>query len=150
MAQDPELSKIYMEQADQVYAEAKDAIEIAKDIYIQAAEADTMNVRANYMAGVLYLETVNRDYSTKYFERVKRLDPRYRFNIDYLLGRGYQYGLEFEKALKYFWPIKIDLLLIEVIEDKIKLQFMKSMIELKNAKMPKKLSGCLLPILSKM
>ena len=50
--------------------------EIAKDIYIQAAEADTMNVRANYMAGVLYLETVNRDYSTKYFERVKRLDPK--------------------------------------------------------------------------
>ena len=101
-AQDPELSKIYMEQADQVYAEAKDAIEIAKDIYIQAAEADTMNVRANYMAGVLYLETVNRDYSTKYFERVKRLDPKYRFNINYLLGRGYQYGLEFETALKYF------------------------------------------------
>lgn len=106
MAQDPELSKIYMEQADQVYAEAKDAIEIAKDIYIQAAQADTMNVRANYMAGVLYLETVNRDYSTKYFERVKRLDPRYRFNIDYLLGRGYQYGLEFEKALKYFLAYK--------------------------------------------
>lgn len=106
MAQDPELSKIYMEQADQVYAEAKDAIEIAKDIYIQAAEADTMNVRANYMAGILYLETVNRDYSTKYFERVKRLDPKYRFNIDYLLGRGYQYGLEFEKALDYFLAYK--------------------------------------------
>jgi len=101
-AQDPELAKIYLEQADQVYAEAKDAIEIAKDIYIQAAEADTMNVRANYMAGMLYLETVNRDYSTQYFERVKRLDPKYRFNIDYLLGRGYQYGLEFEKALEYF------------------------------------------------
>ena len=106
IAQDPELAKIYLEQADQVYAEAKDAIEIAKDIYIQAAEADTMNVRANYMAGVLYLETVNRDYSTKYFERVKRLDPKYRFNIDYLLGRGYQYGLEFEKALKYFLAYK--------------------------------------------
>lgn len=101
-AQDPELAKIYLDQADQVYAEAKDAIEIAKDIYIQAAEADTMNIRANYMAGRLYLETVNRDYSTKYFERVKRLDPKYRFNIDYLLGRGYQYGLEFEKALEYF------------------------------------------------
>ena len=106
MAQDPELSKIYMDQADQVYAEAKDAIEIAKDIYIQASEADTMNVRANYMAGILYLETVNRDYSTKYFERVKRLDPNYRFNINYLLGRGYQYGLEFEKALDYFLAYK--------------------------------------------
>ncbi|WP_176223677.1 OmpA family protein [Marivirga sericea] len=91
-----------MEQADQVYAEAKDAIEIAKDIYVQSAEADTMNIRANYMAGKLYLETVNRDYSTKYFERVKRLDPKYRFNIDYLLGRGYQYGLEFEKAIMHF------------------------------------------------
>jgi flagellar motor protein MotB len=110
VAQDPELSKIYMEQADQVYAEAKDAIEIAKDIYIQAAEADTMNIRANYMAGKLYLETVNRDYSTKYFERVKRLDPKYRFNIDYLLGRGYQYGLEFEKALEFFNAYKKRLL----------------------------------------
>lgn len=101
-AQDSELAKIYLEQADIVYAEAKDAIEIAKDIYIQAAEADTMNVRANYMAGGLYLETVNRDYSTKYFERVKRLDPKFRFNIDYLLGRGYQYGLEFDVALEHF------------------------------------------------
>ncbi|HET8859206.1 OmpA family protein [Marivirga sp.] len=110
IAQDPELAKIYLEQADQVYAEAKDAIEIAKDIYIQASEADTMNVRANYMAGVLYLETVNRDYSTKYFERVKRLDPRFRFNIDYLLGRGYQYGLEFDKALQYFNAYKEHLL----------------------------------------
>jgi outer membrane protein OmpA-like peptidoglycan-associated protein len=102
VAQDPELANIYMDQADQVYAEAKDAIEIAKDIYVQAAEADTMNLRANYMAGKLYLETVNRDYSTKYFERIKRIDPKYRFNIDYLLGRGYQYGLEFEKALFHF------------------------------------------------
>ncbi|MGM0580394.1 MAG: OmpA family protein [Bacteroidota bacterium] len=110
MAQDPELAKIYLEQADQVYAEAKDAIEIAKDIYIQAAEADTMNVRANYMAGKLYLETVNRDYSTKYFERVKRLDPKYRFNINYLLGRGYQYGLEFDVALEYFEAYKKKLL----------------------------------------
>ncbi|GAB3343735.1 hypothetical protein GCM10027429_34740 [Marivirga atlantica] len=109
-SQDPELSKIYMEQADQVYAEAKDAIEIAKEIYVQAVEADTNNVRANFMAGRLYLETVNRDYSTKYFERVKRLNPRYKFNIDYLLGRGYQYGLEFEKALKYFQAYKKRLL----------------------------------------
>lgn len=99
-----------MEQADQVYAEAKDAIEIAKEIYVQAVEADTNNVRANFMAGRLYLETVNRDYSTKYFERVKRLNPRYKFNIDYLLGRGYQYGLEFEKALKYFQAYKKRLL----------------------------------------
>ena len=110
VAQDAELSKIYMEQADQVYAEAKDAIEIAKEIYIQAVEADTMNVRANYMAGRLYLETVNRDYSTQYFERVKRLDPKYRFNIDYLIGRGYQYGLDFELAVAYFEAYKKRLL----------------------------------------
>ncbi|MBK6264413.1 OmpA family protein [Marivirga sp. S37H4] len=110
LGQDPELSKIYMDQADQVYAEAKDAIEIAKEIYVQAVEADTNNVRANYMAGRLYLETVNRDYSTKYFERVDRLDPKYKFNIDYLIGRGYQYGLEFDVALKYFEAYKKRLL----------------------------------------
>ncbi len=109
-AQDAELAKIYLDQADQVYAEAKDAIEIAKEIYIQAAEADTNNIRANYMAGRLYLETVNRDYSATYFERVKRLDPKYKFNIDYLIGRGYQYGLEFETALKFFESYKKRLL----------------------------------------
>ncbi|GAA5041297.1 hypothetical protein GCM10011506_42860 [Marivirga lumbricoides] len=110
VGQNTELANIYLEQADQVYSEAKDAIEIAKEIYVQAAEADTMHVRANYMAGRLYLETVNRDYSTKYFERVKRLDPKYKFNIDYLLGRGYQYGLEFDIALKYFEAYKKRLL----------------------------------------
>lgn len=110
IAQNPELAKTYLDEADQVYREVKDAKEIAKEIYIQAAEADTNNVKANFMAGTLYLETVNKDYSVTYFERVKRLDPKYAFNIDYLLGRGYQYGLDFKKALGFFTQYKRHLL----------------------------------------
>lgn len=100
--QDPELSKTYMDLAEQIYEEARDAIEIAKENFILAAEADTTNLRANYMAGRLYLETVNRENSIKFLMRVYRQNPKYIFNILYLIGRGYQYGLEFEMALDYF------------------------------------------------
>lgn len=99
---DKELARTYLELAEQIYKEQGAAIEIAKENFIQAAELDPQNTRANFMAGKLYLETVNKDRASKYFLRVMEADPDYRFDLPYLVGRGYQYGMEFEEALKYY------------------------------------------------
>lgn len=96
------LSLEYMEQADQIYRQQKEAIEIAKELYIQAATLDTSNVKANWMAGKLYLETINKDRAVEYLLRVKRQKPSYRFDIDYQIGRAHHYGLDFDTAIEYY------------------------------------------------
>lgn len=101
-ATDKELAKTYLELGEQIYKEQGAAIEIAKENFIQAADLDPENVRANYMAGKLYLETVNKDRASKYFLRVLKEDPDYRFDLTYLVGSAYQYGMEFDNALKYY------------------------------------------------
>ncbi|TRX51862.1 OmpA family protein [Fulvivirga sp. M361] len=96
------ISQEYMEQADQIYRQQKEAIEIAKELYIQAANADVTNLKANWMAGKLYLETINKDAAVTYLLRVKEQKPNYRFDLDYYIGRAYHYGLDFDKALSYY------------------------------------------------
>lgn len=101
-----QLSEEYQQQASQIYAEQKEAIEIAKDLYVLAVEADTNNVQANWMAGTLFLETIPKDHSLPFFQRVKRLDPSFRFDIDYWIGLAHQHGLDFENALDHFESYK--------------------------------------------
>ena len=97
-----ELARQFLEQADEIYNNQREAILIARDLYVQAAENDPTNVRAHWMAGFLYIETINKDEALKYFEQVKALDPNYRFDIDYQIGLAYQYGFEFDKAVEHF------------------------------------------------
>ena len=105
--QDPkQLASEYLQQADLIYAEQKEAIEVAKELYMLAAEIDSTHLRANWMAGMLFLETINKDDALPYFLRVKQLKGNYRFDIDYYIGRAYHYGLDFENALKYYEAYK--------------------------------------------
>lgn len=97
-----ELASTYLELAEQIYQEQGAAIEIARDYFVQAADLDPENIRANFMAGKLYLETVNKDRSTRYLIRVFEQDPDYRYDIAYLIGRGYQLGMDFDNALTYY------------------------------------------------
>lgn len=98
-------SRQYLEIADQIMQETKVVIQ-ARDMYEQAANLDPNNLRANYMAGETYLQTINKEQSTKYLLRVYQQDPNYKFNILYSIGRGYQYGYEFEKAIEYYQKYK--------------------------------------------
>ena len=90
-----------VEIADEIYYVQK-APEIAKENYMQAAELDPENVKANFMAGLLHLETVNKDRATKYLLKVLELDPSYKFNLLYLIGNGYHYGYEFDRAIDFY------------------------------------------------
>ncbi len=96
------LANVYLEQADQIYKQQKEAIEIAKELYIQAADLDPTNLRANWMAGSLYMETINKDQALTYLLRIQEQKPNYRFDLLYHIGRAYHYGLDFDNALSYY------------------------------------------------
>ena len=98
---DKELAEEYINQAELIM-EATAAMVDARDLYVLAAEADPTNVKANWMAGDFHLRTIGKDRAVKYFLKVLELDPEYRFDIMYQIGRSYQYGMDFDNALAYY------------------------------------------------
>lgn len=106
--QDKEQSKLYMEQADLILAETK-AMDDARDLMVMAADMDTSNIKANFQAGHMHIETIGKDRASKYFLRIYRQDPDYRFDLEYWIGKSFQYGLEFDKALDYYGRYKAKL-----------------------------------------
>src|ERR1041384_2360253 len=90
--QDKEQSKAYLEQAQLMIDAGSIALEEIRDVMVQAAEFDTTNVQANFEAGHLFLETIGQDLAVKYFLRVRRQDPNYKYDLDYWIGRSYHYG----------------------------------------------------------
>jgi outer membrane protein OmpA-like peptidoglycan-associated protein/tetratricopeptide (TPR) repeat protein len=102
------LAKEYINQAELMMESAFPMVDV-RDIYVLASEADPSNIVANYRAGDFYLRTVGKNKAVKYFLKVLELDPEYRFDITYWIGRSYQYGMEFEKALAFYSQYKIKL-----------------------------------------
>lgn len=98
---DKELAAEYINQAELIM-EATSAMVEARDLYVLAAEADPSNVIANWKAGEFHLRTIGKDRAVKYFLKVMELDPNYRFDIMYQIGRSYQYGMDFDNALAYY------------------------------------------------
>lgn len=96
-----ELARQQVEIGDEIYFEQK-APEVAKEFYILAVQADPDNIKANYMAARTITETINKGEATPYFLRVYELDPDYRFDLLYSIGRAYQYGMEFDDAITYY------------------------------------------------
>jgi len=104
-----EAARQLVEIADEAY-EVQKAINLANEQYVMAASLDPSNLKANWMAGITYLETVNRDRSTKYFLQIYKLSPEYRFDLQYYIGRGYQLSLDFKMALENYNAYKAKLL----------------------------------------
>ncbi|MEQ8361029.1 MAG: OmpA family protein [Cytophagales bacterium] len=96
-----EVAAKFVRQADLVM-ESTAAKEVAKELYIQAARIDPNNVDANFKAGKMYLETINKDRAATYFIKVLNLNPDYKFSLNYLIGRSYHFGLDFDEAIKYY------------------------------------------------
>ncbi len=106
--QNPEQAQEYFEQAELILSEFQ-ALDDAKDLYVLAADLDTTFIKANFEAGKILVETVGKDLAVKYFLRVYRQDQDYRFDIEYWIGRSYQYGLDFDKAIQYYTLYKTKL-----------------------------------------
>ena len=78
------------------------AVTEARELYVTAVSMDPDNVRANYMAGVTTLESVDKGAAKKYFLRVLELDPEYSFDILYKIGQAYHYDYQFDEAMDYY------------------------------------------------
>jgi outer membrane protein OmpA-like peptidoglycan-associated protein/tetratricopeptide (TPR) repeat protein len=99
--QDPEQARQYVEVAEGMI-EGSMAYDDVREIMVRAADLDTTFLRANFEAGELHMRTIGKDLAVKYFLRVFRQDPDYRFDIQYWIGRSYQMGLNFDKAIEYY------------------------------------------------
>lgn len=100
--QDPkETARQYMEQAELIMSETK-AMDDARELMTTAANLDTTYIKANFEAGQMHLKTVGKDRAVTYLLRVFRQDPAYRFDLEYWIGRSYQYGEDFDRALRYY------------------------------------------------
>lgn len=73
-----------------------------REVLLLAANADPANIKANFEAGHFYLKTVGKDLAVKYFLRVYERNPGYRFDLEFWIGKSYQYGLEFDQATDFF------------------------------------------------
>jgi len=99
--QDKAQSLQYYELAKEMVTATK-AVDDARDLMVIAANFDTTNMKANFEAGYMYITTINKDQAEKYFNRIYRQQPAYRFDLEYWIGRSYQYGLKFDKALDFY------------------------------------------------
>ncbi len=97
--------------ADEIYANTNAQIQ-ARDAYLQVLDFDPDNLKANYMAGYLYLQTINKERAATYLLKVYQIDRDFTFDLFYQIGRAYHFGLDFGNA-KIFYRRYIDLLSIE-------------------------------------
>lgn len=78
------------------------ALDDARGLMVLAADLDTTFLKANYDAGYLHLLTIGKELGVKYFLRVYRQNPNYRFDLEYWIGKSYQYGLDFDNAMTFY------------------------------------------------
>ena len=96
-----EIANQLIQIADEIYINSNAEIQ-ARDAYVQVLDFDPENIKANYMAGYLYLQTINKERAIAYLSKVYEIDPEYTFDLLYQLGRAYQFGLDFNNAKLFF------------------------------------------------
>ena len=95
-----------MEQAQLMIDAGSIALEEIRDVMVQAAEFDSTNIEANFEAGHLFLQTIGQDLAAKYFLRVRRQKPDFKYDLDYWIAQSYHYGMNFDKAIQYYTGYK--------------------------------------------
>jgi outer membrane protein OmpA-like peptidoglycan-associated protein len=80
----------------------------AGEIYRNAVEINPSNVRANYMAGICYLETITKEKALKYLLKAYELDPNVSPDILNLIATAYHLGEKFDKAIAFYEYYKED------------------------------------------
>ena len=135
--QDPkQTARDYMQVAEEMI-KGSQALDDARGLMVLAADLDTTFLKANYDAGYLHLMTIGKDLGVKYFLRVYRQNPTYRFDLEYWIGKSYQYGLDFDNALLFYnlYKKKLESKPNYTGSDKISMEIIdKSIVECMNGK----------------
>lgn len=95
---------LYVDMADEMYA--VNSKRLALEQYQLALMVNPNNVQANYMAGVCYYETINREKCLKYFKKAYELDPNVSDSILFQIAEGYHLSNNFTNAINYYDKFK--------------------------------------------
>jgi len=102
IAQDNRERAIQMvEIGDEIMSQTLAVME-ARDMYMTAVRLDPDNIRANYMAGVTTLYSIDKGSAKTYFLTVLELDPEYSFDLLFKIGQAYHFDYEFDEAIGYY------------------------------------------------
>ena len=74
----------------------------AKDMFIQATDFNPKMAKAHLMAGKAILLTVHKEEALPYLQTAYELDHEIDEEILYLIGQAYQYGEQFDDAIRYY------------------------------------------------
>ena len=83
-----------------------------------ALEENPNNIKANFMVGVIYIETIHKPRATKYFLKAYELDAKYdpstiyenyKASLLYYIGSAYHFGHDFDNAIQYYTRYKSNL-----------------------------------------
>ncbi|SFB70862.1 WD40-like Beta Propeller Repeat [Flexibacter flexilis DSM 6793] len=84
----------------------------ALDMYKSAATLNPNSLKANYMTGICYLQTLNKNLALTYLLKAYELNPKYVSELSlgselypdqiFLIARAYHYGENFDKAIEYY------------------------------------------------
>lgn len=99
----------YVKQADDVYNYGAKAD--AQQLYLLGLDENPNNIKANFMVGIIYIETIHKPKALQYFLKAYELDAQYdptQINIEYrnsllyYIGASYHYGHDFKNAIQYY------------------------------------------------
>ncbi|MCU0355126.1 MAG: hypothetical protein MUD08_15515 [Cytophagales bacterium] len=74
----------------------------ALDLYLQGLKSDPENPKANFQAGICYLETAYKEKSLPYLKKALQLKPDIHAQLLVFLGEAYQYNHQFPEAIKQY------------------------------------------------
>jgi outer membrane protein OmpA-like peptidoglycan-associated protein len=101
-AQDNRAASAQMVEIGDEILNQTNAVMEARDLYIAAVNMNGNNIRANYMAGLTTLRSIDKGAATPYFLKVYELDPNYSFDILYKIGLAYHYDYKFDDAIRFY------------------------------------------------
>ena len=109
----------YVKQADDIYDFGAKAD--AQQLYLLAIEENPNNIKANFMVGLIYIETIHKPRAIKYFLKAYEIDAGFnpyseigltedmKSSLLYYIGRAYHYGHDFDNAIQYYKRYKSNL-----------------------------------------
>lgn len=80
------------------FGDKRDALEVFK----QAIEKNPLNAKAQYMAGKVIIETIDKEQSLKYFLQAYKLDSEIASDILFMIAHAYHLGYKLDLAKEYY------------------------------------------------
>ncbi len=79
---------------------------IALEYFLKANQFNPNNAVLNYNIGVCYVKGTSQEKALEFLQKAEKLNPFVAPDIDLMLGRAYQYNLNFDEAIKSYTKYK--------------------------------------------